>query len=62
MLSTYEASSGLVSSEDLVYLPPEAIKTIAAPTEAEETMTSSTTFLADPDTLLTPEANVYSFG
>ena len=64
MLSHYGASSGYVDSEDLVYLPPEAIRTVAIPSSPpeEQKTSSSLPLLANPERTLTPEANVYSFG
>ncbi len=65
MLSHYDASDGHVESEDLVYLPPQAIRTVSLPSnqpEASATSTATATLRARPGTLLRPESNVYSFG
>ena len=65
MLSHYGASSGYMESEDLIYLPPEAIRTVALPSTTPKGLkktSCSVPLIANPERTLTPEANVYSFG
>ena len=58
MLSHYGASDGQVDTENLVYLPPEAVKTVQLFRPCE----FSAILLIDPAVSQTAEANVYSFG
>ena len=62
MLPHYSASSGNVQSDDLVYLPPETIRTASLPSTHRRAVSSSVSLEVDSSTLQTSEANVFSFG
>jgi len=57
MLSHHGASTGHIQTEDVAYLPPEALKSITSSEDYD-----GEELLANTQTTLTQEANIYSFG